>query len=162
MNYRNLFAFSALSLALGLLACAAPTNDDGSDSADSNEALSGPKTKTSVVATCGSPVILNGFIDPRQVLSAEISETLPAILNGFPVIEYSVTIKKGDAVQAKLDHCTGGLARWNLHCTSSSSGAAPKGEFDLSDETKHTGVYQLVGVTSPAAEHQFSCNLAND
>ena len=162
MNYRNFFGFSALALALGLIACAAPATDDGSDPADSNEALSAPKTKTTVVATCGSPVILNGFIDPRQVLTAEISETLPAILNGFPVIEFSVTIKKGDAVEAKLDHCTGGLAKWNLHCTSSHAGSAPVGEFDLSDQAKHKGVYQLVGVTSPAAHHELGCNLEND
>jgi hypothetical protein len=164
MNFRTLFTSFAVSVSLALVACAAPTSTDDADqpAAGSDEALTaGHKMNTTVAATCGSAVILNGFPVKSEMWSAEISESLPAILNGFPVPHFSVTVKKGDTVEATLDNCTGSLGQWNLHCTPSHEGLGVSNVFDLSDKSEGKGAYQH-GVVAPGASvetHPFFCSL---
>jgi hypothetical protein len=164
MNFRSFFSFAAVSISLALVACAAPTSADGSDepASGSDEALTAGKVRTSVAATCGSAVILNGFPVRSEMWSAEISESLPAILNGFPVPTFSVTVKKGDTVMQTLDHCTGNLANWNLHCTPSHAGLGVSDTFDLSDKSEGKGAYThgVIAPGAPVSSHPFVCETA--
>jgi hypothetical protein len=169
MNFRSFFSFAAVSVSLALVACAAPTSTDGSEepAEGSDEALSaGHKMNTTVAAHCNSAVILNGFAVPSQMWSADISESLPAILNGFPVPTFSVTVKQGDTVQATLDNCTGNLDKWNLHCTVAHQALGVSNIFDLSDKASGgeagKGVFQhsVVAPGAPIQSHPFFCERA--
>jgi hypothetical protein len=164
MNFPSFFSFAALSISVALVACAAPTAADGSDepAAGSDEALTAGKVRTSVAATCGSAVILNGFPVKSEMWSAEISESLPAILNGFPVPTFSVTVKKGDTVMQTLAHCTGNLASWDLHCTPSHQGLGVSDTFDLSDKSAGKGTYThaVIAPGAPVSSHPFVCEIA--
>jgi hypothetical protein len=162
MNFRTIFASAAVAVSFALVACAAPTSTDD-PSSGSDEALTagaGHKMNTSVAATCNTPGILNGFIDPRQIFSAEITESFPAILNGFPVPTFSVTVKKAGEVQATLDHCTGNLANWDLHCTPSHEGLGVSETFDLSDKSHSKAVFEhrVIAPDAPADSRTMVCS----
>jgi hypothetical protein len=118
--------------------------------------------RETVLATCGAPLILNGFIDPNQVYKAEIISHVATILNGFVRPTVKVVVKKGNNVEATLDNCTGSLDQWDLHCTPSDGAVGVMKTFDLSDKANEKATYKTGAITptAPVFQKEMRCSVS--
>jgi hypothetical protein len=138
---------------------------NGVPTCEQNKCSMRSATTEEVVAKCSGPqAILNGFIDPRQVYSAEIKEVAPIILNGFAMPHYEAIVKKGGQEVVSLSQCTGRFDNWTLRCTPGPN--APLGVshvFELSDQANKKASYKsgVVSPTAPVEEHAMKCTLTN-
>jgi hypothetical protein len=139
-----------------------PADTEGTPSCNTGHSCELKSTaKDTVVATCGAPLILNGFIDPAQVYKAEISQHAPMILNGFVRPTFKVVVKKGNNVEATLDNCTGSVSAWNLRCTPSDGAVGVSKVFELSDKANDKASYQTQAVspTAPLFQKEMRCSV---
>lgn len=136
-----------------------PVSSTGAPVCKANACDSGPATTETTALECGPSKVLNGFIDPHSIWTADVKMQLPRILNGFAIPTYTVTVKKGSDVVAQLDKCTGSVASWDLRCLPSDGALGVSRVFELTNKAQQAGDYttQVIAPNAPVEEHDFRC-----